>query len=601
MSPQRLWWSLAGLIALSLLAAVVWSSTPWLLWTYNVYQAGRLLEQGLVWPEPRHVDTLPQVVDQSALDRALGHLSAAIRWRPDHSYAYRLAGQIYLAQEAWDKAVQAFEQARVLAPRHPIVDWETGLAYEQMERAIREAPSTPLIPRLAWAPVEAPDTPIATPFCRPSAARTCYMGLTSFRLPYADTGDPTPVELPTLFLHPPAKVRLRLDIPPEQPALRFALGLAPEAREWGTDGATFQIWVEVPGEEARMVFERHVSAEEAEQGWWPAWADLSLWAGRQVVLILGTAGGPSGNTVGDWYGWGSPALTTPRAARYATLAPEARRRAAWLDGGFDGNALLDRGDDARRAKQYEDAFTWYNRALALDRSTEGAVFHRRGLAFKSQKAWIRAEAAFRAAARAWPTNRDLWYELGLVLREQKRFREGVTALRQGVNAPEGTVGPSTMLLELGRMYEHLKQWEQARQAYEQALARDQFTKPPHKTSTLYFYGVVLKRLGEFDKAQAVFTEVIQRNPNRYWAYIQRADVLWRLDQKEEAEALLHQAIELRPNIKWAYRALAYQYLENGRPNDAIALFRKVLDIDPKDQGVRNTLEKLLGSPQPEQP
>jgi len=600
-TARRRAWPFVVFLAVGVALAIVWRSLPWLLWAYNLYQAGRLMEQGLAWPEPRHVDTLPVSIDSTSLERALGHLSAAIRWRPDHPYAYRLAGRIYLAQQRWDKAAQAFERGRALAPLHPMADWEAGLAYEQMERAVRTSPSTPLVPRLAFAEVEAPDMPLDTPFCRPGNARACYAGVTAFRLPYAAAGDSTPVELPTFFLHPPAKARLRLEVPAEQSALRFVLGLAPEAREWGTDGATFQVWVEAPDEAARLIFERHVSAGEARQGWLLGWADLSPWAGREITLVLGTAGGPSGNTAGDWYGWGDVALTTPAAARYAAFAPKARQRAAWLDGRFDGDALLDRGDEARRAKRYGEAFAWYDRALVTFPTTEGAVFHRRGLAFKAQKAWARAEAAFRTAIRAWPTNRDLWYELALVLKEQGRFREGVEALRQGADAPQGTVAPSIVLLELGRMYERLRQWDRAKAAYEEALARDQFTQPAQKNSTLYTYGVLLKRLGELDRAQALLSEVIERDPNSYWSYIHRAEALWGLDRKDEAEAMLRQAIELQPNVKWAYRSQGLLYARDGERDKAIPFLRKVLEIDPNDQQVRNTLENLLAPPQGDQP
>ncbi len=337
----------------------------WVLWAYNVERAGQLIDRGLTWPEPRHADTLPRVSDEEALDQALGHLGAAVRWRPDHPHAYRLAGRIYMARREWVKTVEAFEQARRLAPRHPMADWEVGLAYEQMASVVASAPTVPLTPLLAEAPVEAPGVPVDTPFCRPGKPRTCYAGPATFQLPYAGTGDPTPVEHPVLFLHPPAKVRLSLRVPTDQTALRFLLGLDPRAREWGTDGATFQLWVEPSDSQALLLFERHVTDEEARAGWVPGWADLTPWAGQQVTLVFGTEAGPSGDATGDWYGWGDVALTTPEAARYAALAPLARMRAAWLDGGFNGEIMLVRGDEARKAKRYKEAMRWYERAARV--------------------------------------------------------------------------------------------------------------------------------------------------------------------------------------------------------------------------------------------
>ncbi len=573
-------------------------AVPWLLWAYNVEQAGQLMSQGLTWPEPRHADTLPQVADGEALDQALGHLGAAIRWRPDHSHAYRLAGWIYMARWEWIKAAEAFEQARRLAPAFPLADWEAGLAYEQMVRVVTSAPVTSLTALLAQAPVEAPDVPVETPFCRSGRPQTCYTGLTTFRLPYAGTGDPTPEEHQVLFLHPPAKVRLALRVPSDQPAVRFLLGLDPRAREWGTDGAVFQLWVEPPAGEARLLFERHVTGEEARAGWVPGWTDLTPWAGQQVTLVFGTAPGPAGDATGDWYGWGDVALTTPEAARYAAFAPLARQRRAWKDGGFDGNALLVRGDEARKAKRYDEALRWYDRALKMDPRAEGAVFYRRGLAFKALEAWDRAETAFRTGTQVWPTNRDLWYELGLVLSRQGRYEEAVEILLGGVNQTEGTVGASELIAAAAYVYIQTQAWKSAEELYNKALELNDFSDKTKRISALLFYGVALNRLGKWEQSRAVFQKIVQQYPTHYDARVEMAIALRALGEKRESERILEETIALYPQKKAPYLLLAQFYSQDGRKNEVIELYRKVLEIDPRDKGAREMLEKLLAGEEP---
>ena len=234
----------------------------------------------------------------------------------------------------------------------------------------------------------------------------------------------------------------------------------------------------------------------------------------------------------------------------------------------------------------------------MDPRAEGAVFYRRGLVFKALEAWGRAETAFRTGTQVWPTNRDLWYELGRVLAQQKRDEEAVEAFRQGVDAPEGEVGASTLLLEICRASQRLGAWEQSLAACEEALARDQFEAEWQRTATLYHHGVALKQLGNLEQAQEVLAEVIRRSPKHYWAYIQRGDALWRLGRQAEGETMLRQAIELRPNEKWAYRALAWFYARDGRREEAVALYRQVLEIDPNDKGAREMLEKLLAGEGP---
>ncbi len=594
-------WRVALVVLLLVLGGGAWLASPWLLWAYHVEQAGRFLDRGLAWPDPRYVDTLPVATDPAALERALELLERAVRWRPDHPHAYRLMGRVQMALGNWSEAAAALEQARQRAPNHPMIAWETGLVYEQMVRAIRSAPALPLTERLAAeAVLETPPVPIETPFCGDADEPSrCYAGRTSFRLPYAGIGDQVPVEYPTFFLHPPAKARLRLRVPPEQTALRFVLGLDPVAAPWGSDGATFQVWVEPLAGRPQMLFEHRMDRPEAVEGWVPGWADLSPWAGQEVVLVLGTGPGLSGDTTGDWYGWGNVALTTPEAARYALQVPQVRMRQAWLDGGFTGEAIVWRGDEARQAKRYEEALRWYERAVRSEPRMEGAVAYRRGLVYKALEQWDRAEAAFRAGAMAWPTFRDMWYELGLVLHEQGRYAEAIDALRRGVEAPQGqAVTPSTLLLTMGQIHRQAQAWEEAAQAYAEALAWDQFTDPDQRGVALYGYGLALRNLKRWEEARAAFAAFLELRPDHYWARIHQASVLQQMGRTEEAEALLRRAIELRPEIQPAYRALADLYATEGRVEEAIELYQQVLAIDPEDQGARQALIRLLARSAP---
>src|SRR4051812_4422032 len=92
---RRAW--LAALLVLAVLAVLAWLLAPTLRWAYDIERAGRLIDAGLIWPAPRQAASLPQQRDQQALDRALTYLDDAIRRRPEHAHAYRLAGEIYAA------------------------------------------------------------------------------------------------------------------------------------------------------------------------------------------------------------------------------------------------------------------------------------------------------------------------------------------------------------------------------------------------------------------------------------------------------------------------------------------------------------------------
>ena len=355
-SSRVRFWLLLALVAL---IGLGWLAVPFALWSYNVERAGRLMDVVLFWPEPRSVNSLPDVRSEPALDRALGHLSAAGRWRPAHPYALRLAAQIYAGRKDWLRAADAVEQARSLAPRDPLLAWESALVYEQMVSEVDAAPGENILPDLASVPIDAPAEAIDTTFCRDSRPETCYVGLATFTQPYADAEDGPDVTADVLFMHPPASVRLSHRI--EAPLLQFLIGLDPGVREWQTDGATFQVEVEPSTGPAVRVFERTIDRATARKGWVPAWVDLSPWVGQIITLTFRTTGGPTGDTTDDWYGWGNVRLTPRAALSYTARVPQARMYQAWRAAGVDPAHFRGQAHESFVLRNFAGAASWYAR------------------------------------------------------------------------------------------------------------------------------------------------------------------------------------------------------------------------------------------------
>ena len=172
--------ALGALLAALLLAG--WLLRPVLLWAYDVERAGALMEQGMAWPAPRLVDSQPQARDAAALERAQAYLDDAIRRRPAHPHAYRLAGQIAAARGEWERAAKSFERAAALAPDNPLPRWEASLAYAQMQRVVARAPRTPIVDALAGGQLRAPGQIVKSLFCNDQGATSCYTGRTTYDL-----------------------------------------------------------------------------------------------------------------------------------------------------------------------------------------------------------------------------------------------------------------------------------------------------------------------------------------------------------------------------------------------------------------------------------
>jgi hypothetical protein len=322
-APFRPSWRLLALLACILLV-LAWLLGPTLRWAYDIERAGRLIDQGMTWPTPRQADSLAEARDERALDQALQHLDDAARRRPEHPQAYRLAGRIYAARADWERAAAAFDRARAVAPRNPLYAWEASLIYDRMRRVVEQAPRETLIDTFAGGHLIAPGQLVKSLYCSDQGAASCYLGRGAYMQPYAAFPDQAAIEMPVLFLHPPASLEQALLIPPDRPALSFAIGLDPVAREWRSNGATFRVWVIPAGGARQLAAELSLDRATAQRGWVPGWADLTPWAGQTVTLALESHPGPNDDLNDDWYGWGDLALTTAQAARYATLLPEQR-------------------------------------------------------------------------------------------------------------------------------------------------------------------------------------------------------------------------------------------------------------------------------------
>lgn len=121
-----------------------------------------------------------------------------------------------------------------------------------------------------------------------------------------------------LQLHPPYRPRAgtvfaeyRLRLPPATPIrLQFFNAIRDSApQEGASDGVTFRVWVD-----EQKLFERHTDAKT----WTAGEADLSAFAGREILLRLESHPGPKANTSCDSSYWGDPIIAVGAPPKVAT-------------------------------------------------------------------------------------------------------------------------------------------------------------------------------------------------------------------------------------------------------------------------------------------
>jgi hypothetical protein len=106
-----------------------------------------------------------------------------------------------------------------------------------------------------------------------------------------------------LFMHPASSADFAVKVPANS-ELRFALGIDPAVWDKSGDGVDFQVVVILSKRE--VAFSRYVDPkhEPADRRWIDASVDLSPYAGRNIVVELGTS--PHQSADYDWAGWATP-------------------------------------------------------------------------------------------------------------------------------------------------------------------------------------------------------------------------------------------------------------------------------------------------------
>ena len=308
------------LLLLFIILALVFAAFPRVIWSISLARAGSLMDQGLIWSQPRFADSIPSVSDEQALEAALRHLQVATYWRPDDPQAYRLAGWIYMAQKDWLRAADSFTEAWNLQPNSLLYSWERGLAFEQM---MKELANMPIIPvNLGVSNEQLHCIPITVDVWVPKENTALLLDFT---------------------------VNSYKSLPESSQVILRILVSSPE---YGWNDSV-------------LFFQRRATASEVESDGMVDWVDLSSFAGRKVSLTLDVKFSDSGaNDLGSQgCQWKRVILTTQRAAEYVVRRPYSQMIASWLGVGYD--VMLAKGDIERKIGNYREALRWYERALLL--------------------------------------------------------------------------------------------------------------------------------------------------------------------------------------------------------------------------------------------
>ena len=538
-------------VGIFVLALTLWLR-PHGLAVYHLEVGGRALDEALGSIEPlRWWYVGPRnVQNPQALQKAIAHLQQA----GSLSHSWRLLGRAWMAQGSVLQSVEALERFAVSRPENPMGHLELAAAYELVDQTLREMEYVNLLDALPGARVSTPGRGGETNY-QAEGWEDEHMYPTVFSLP------PNYGERPTLFLHAGSRVSYTVTLT-QAAVLRFGMALDPRSLDWGGDGATFEVFVN-----GRRVFLEHLPVEVAREGWHRREVDLSDYSGQTISVTLETTPGPIGDVTADWAGWGEPRIEAAEAAIYRHEVEGKPWLSEWQKSGLSAWDFIRAGEEARKAKQYDEALRWYKWAQNV--GALSAPFYQsftEGLLFEEQALWSQAISSFGNAIEM---------------------------------SSEDGVFPGTVHYRIGLLQQNsLSQWEAAFESYGNALASGRFVTDMDRADAHYRRGVILM-YGQKDmrRASQEFQSAVKALPNHYGALLELGGSYWELDRDfKKAEQTLQKATEANPQAHWAYIALGDLYRGVDMLDEASAMYKRALELAPSSEGIRQRIQEIEQEP-----
>jgi tetratricopeptide (TPR) repeat protein len=225
--------------------------------------------------------------------------------------------------------------------------------------------------------------------------------------------------------------------------------------------------------------------------------------------------------------------------------------------------------------------------LALDLRPEfPAVQVLLGDLMSADRHYADAIAVYRQVDQASPFGWQARLALAETLNKSKRTDEAVELLKaMAAERPESVDAP----MLLGDILRGAERFQEAAQAYDEAVARVGELRPEH-WSLLYYRGIAHERSKQWERAETDFLKALEFEPDQpyvlnYLAYS------W-VDQGENydrALTMLHKAVEQRPDDGYIVDSLGWVYYRLGRYDLAVEQLERAIELVPQDPVINDHL------------
>ncbi len=235
--------------------------------------------------------------------------------------------------------------------------------------------------------------------------------------------------------------------------------------------------------------------------------------------------------------------------------------------------------DFLKSKNYDMAMDYVDKALKIKETKEawllkGQIYHEMVKFQESLDSYLKAISID-------PSNPEGWYYLGVTLEDLGREEESIEAFNHVLELDENY---SLAWLRKGLIMQAKGLNDEALLCYNNILKNDKKNYAAWNNK-----GVVLKNKGEYDEAEKCFEIAYELNNEFIDAILNKAELLYEQKKYEMAENEIYLYLKSKPNDKNALKIQAYSTYNRGYKKDSLALFEKLLEIDPLDEEVKKKI------------
>jgi tetratricopeptide (TPR) repeat protein len=246
---------------------------------------------------------------------------------------------------------------------------------------------------------------------------------------------------------------------------------------------------------------------------------------------------------------------------------------AWRASELPVQHLINTGEEALEAGDFEDALKWSGRAHWINPKW-WKPWYLAGEVYREQEAW---EYARKAILIAWEQNpAQTTTALAEVLRVQDDHQTLESILKQSLTNAPNAADRLTWWTILGEILREQERWEQAVEVYQNAIEE----YPLEFTFSLGLGWAIYYSNGDVELVQELFMKAIRLKPQNGTSYFAMGEILAKEARYTEADPWFRKAIERNPDIRWWHIIRGNTARDGGNLSLAINIYEASLGIFP---------------------